>query len=1323
MELSQNPQISFDERTKGFDLSAGKTWIYPENYPVRDYQFNIVQACLYRNTLVCLPTGLGKTFIAAVVMYNFWRWYPWGKIIFLAPTKPLVAQQIFACHDIMGIPSAETIELTGAISLKKREIAWSKKRIIFATPQVFHNDLNKNIVPSDLIKCVVIDEAHKALGKHSYCECIHILSGKNQNFRVLALSATPGNKIDNVHEVLQNLLIAHVELRDETSLDIVPYINKKKFEIILVPLNNKLIEYKEKYIFIMDRHVKILLQYNILRGQTANISKGRVFHLLKEFQKKTNKTGNYGQIIKTLNILMTMYHAYELMIRDGLRAFYKFYQSHSDKFWMNEEPQLQILLEDIKTYLGPFPDTKILCQETIMEIPQNLIFGHTKFDKLKELLIYHFKNNQKKENNTRAIVFVEYRDIVSEIYILLLQCQPLIRPQMFVGQAGQKQKQQIKALENFKNNYVNVLISTSIGEEGLDVGEVDLIICFDVSQHSPTRLVQRMGRTGRKRDGHIIILVTDGKEHETLKSTIARRDSLNYKVLNTNNIFSSLYQNNPRMIPDILIPECLKMHISIQPKTPVIKYKNRKREANNKEKKHQNIIKKNEFNLVSKKNETKFLMMKYLKVEENKESSKYNYGILNFETIQNINNHNTTKLSDVKILSCDNHAVDFLTICALKISAREENIKNKCKINKSYVPKSSFVKNFVDFTIPDIKVLDCLITLNDIIPYNYNKNKSNNDNKNDNWNNSHNDEYIVKNKITLTEIVDKYQQKSSSKFEDLLDDSNKSNETDLSDNEEKKLENSIMYSIYPSSSVSKQCIQSNLLESVRTGNTNIILQNSISDKFEDILNEISDDSETNYTENFEQNLIKNIDIKNNEQIKNSSNITELDNNFRLKNDLQKEIKINNFSSIPMDQYKHNFEYFEDLSETTNMPKFIEFQNEYTFNEKQTIDEIVRLNSNSILSKINESEDDIFQDKNFLLQIDNQSNFDEQINNSIDYKDEKNFNKIENLNNQKNIINTELEVEEYDWDDDFKVSIDTVQNYIKFDTFEEKQNNEKLKIENNMEKCDLNNKEWISIEKSKNISKQNASRMTIANKLANVRKRNSNYNYFNNDSMNKDNSKNVHLSTVKEKKYISFIDKSKNKKKHVNQKKETEYSRKHNRNRKLRKTKNEFILEEAEVSSNSETTNESCETDDDLKDFVSYTQNIQDTSDIYVHYLQSTRSPVNRQNFLFKQQYTLNSNIDIYSQPITQNESYINDSFCVTGDEIDKEITRDKELSELEKAEKKLKRQKRKRISNKELSRYRRINKRRNIINYFSTSEDETENLRKQIKDESLLKRS
>lgn len=97
----------------GFDSSSAKVWIYPTNYPIREYQLKMSEAALYQNTLVCLPTGLGKTFIASVVMYNFYRWYPSGKIVFMAPTKPLVAQQIEACYKVMGIPQAHMAELTG----------------------------------------------------------------------------------------------------------------------------------------------------------------------------------------------------------------------------------------------------------------------------------------------------------------------------------------------------------------------------------------------------------------------------------------------------------------------------------------------------------------------------------------------------------------------------------------------------------------------------------------------------------------------------------------------------------------------------------------------------------------------------------------------------------------------------------------------------------------------------------------------------------------------------------------------------------------------------------------------------------------------------------------------------------------------------------------------------------------------------------------------------------------------------------------------------------------------------------------------------------
>ncbi len=112
----------------GFDEEAGKMWLYPTNYPLRDYQYNIVHKALFTNTLVCLPTGLGKTFIAAVVMYNFYRWYPNGKIVFLAPTKPLVTQQMEACYDIMGIPQRHTAEMTGRVFVLHHMTFWAGRQ-------------------------------------------------------------------------------------------------------------------------------------------------------------------------------------------------------------------------------------------------------------------------------------------------------------------------------------------------------------------------------------------------------------------------------------------------------------------------------------------------------------------------------------------------------------------------------------------------------------------------------------------------------------------------------------------------------------------------------------------------------------------------------------------------------------------------------------------------------------------------------------------------------------------------------------------------------------------------------------------------------------------------------------------------------------------------------------------------------------------------------------------------------------------------------------------------------------------------------------------
>ncbi|KAL6984537.1 hypothetical protein U1Q18_017915 [Sarracenia purpurea var. burkii] len=123
------------------DVEAAKTWIYPVNVPLRDYQLSISRTALFSNTLVALPTGLGKTLIAAVVMYNYFRWFPEGKIVFAAPSRPLVMQQIEACHNIVGIPQEWTIDMTGQTNPTRRACFWKVKRVFFVTPQVLEKDI------------------------------------------------------------------------------------------------------------------------------------------------------------------------------------------------------------------------------------------------------------------------------------------------------------------------------------------------------------------------------------------------------------------------------------------------------------------------------------------------------------------------------------------------------------------------------------------------------------------------------------------------------------------------------------------------------------------------------------------------------------------------------------------------------------------------------------------------------------------------------------------------------------------------------------------------------------------------------------------------------------------------------------------------------------------------------------------------------------------------------------------------------------------------------------------------------------------------------
>ncbi|KAL0100188.1 hypothetical protein PUN28_019546 [Cardiocondyla obscurior] len=1326
---SQHARISNNPETKGFDFSTGNTWIYPDNFPVREYQYNIVKSALYNNTLICLPTGLGKTFIAAVVMYNFWRWYPFGKIIFLAPTKPLVAQQIDACYEVMGIPSADMVELTGAVTRKNRETAWLKKRIIFATPQVFHNDLERTTIPSHLIKCVVIDEAHRALGKHSYCECIRILSKQNQYLRILALSATPGNKIDNVHEVIQNLNISNLELRDENSIDIMPYVNKRKIDIILVPLSNELAQFKEKYITIMDRHVKFLIQCNILQGHTAKISKGRIFHLLREFKTKTNKSGNYPQIMKTLSILFTMYHAYELMIRHGLRAFWNFYEAHSDKYWISSEHQLRNLLCEIEVYLGPFP--KLLPNGHVDEMPKNIVFGHNKFHKLKELLERHFNNNNQKD--TRAIVFVEYRDIVNEVYILLLQSKPTIRPQMFVGQAGQKQKQQLKALEDFRSNRVNVLISTSIGEEGLDVGEVDLIICFDVSQHSPIRLVQRMGRTGRKRDGHIIVLVTDGKEHENLKSTLSRRDSLNNKILNTSNIFSSLYENNPRMIPNQFTPECHKIHIKVLPKTPSIKKNKGKRKIVN-EKNEASSMKQKE-NLFKKVNTDQPTMTKFLTDNKCNEQNEGNAcDILIQLATQNNRKHNTINPDKVKLLTDDNAGIEFLTLCAVKKSEEEMSSKVIPEMDTTYLPVPKPVKNLFNFIVPDIKIINLSLLVKDNLTQckDFEDSSSTQCNNNENENNSiHNtNDYINvdDNNFWCTVQDEKNFNNDEIRFEDILDESSDSNKTSVSYLNQQVMNIKIDINTHKSST-SDMKKDNEIITCTKVDLTTNALKSLEPTSFENILNESFSSIETDFED------------KNDPALRNTESPTLLNSFTRNIEEINVTHNSNVIDTFPNDdcaaRTNQNLSALEKVAkpEINKLASFIDEIRDCDFNSDDDINEFKnQSNKNKSLynSKAEESLLSITQaiaeiaqvKKTLLKRAGNEKSIDDDSDGwiSVDKKSKVQIGKNEKSSRMNNITLSNIRCDSVvktctpkqnlifldDSDEDFVITEDNAKKFNELEScyfYNSSKNLEKDTscMPGTSRKSEVRNDRFNDISKNLKPCSMSTPKSNKNSKLSLKRNKvregsdtiDSSAFKVPDKYVNNVEDKNLSKCTVgASKRILSLKDK-------IARNPTRRYECKKN-------VKNQFIDDEAEVDADASADEFVDNDDEDIADFVSYTQVPQDL-DMHAHYLRTIKSPIKKPGtFHFRKPQSPDSDIEIYSQVLSQDQdSYLYDSFCVAADDDLSTSTHNDSL--LDKMERELEQNRRKRLcANKDVKHTKK--RKRIIVNHSTSSEDEIEEL-------------
>lgn len=550
-------------------------WVYPTNIgKIRDYQFSIVRNALFNNCLVALPTGLGKTFIAATVMFNYFLWTKKAQIVFVAPTKPLVAQQVDACFGIVGIPKSQTTMLTGDQAPALRAEEWADKRVFFMTPQTLENDLSTGIADPKKIVLLVVDEAHRATGNYSYVKVVNFLRRFNKSFRILALTATPGSSVEAVQDVIDNLEISKVEIRTEESIDIAQYVHRRNIDTIVLDPSPEILLIKEHFSKALQPLVNLLCAQNAYYNKDPmSLTPFGLIQAKKQWFATAGKNASFpvkGMINGLFTILASVAHGIKLLNFHGIGPFFSsikdFRQGVEDG---NKGGRY-------RTQLAESQDFKKMMSLMQMWVNRDGFVGHPKLTHLCSTILNHFVDagegrlgEDMPPSATRVIVFAEFRDSAEEISRVLNVHQPLIRASVFVGQAdskrseGMNQAKQLKTIQDFKKGKINVIVATSIGEEGLDIGQVDLIVCYDASA-SPIRMLQRMGRTGRKRAGNIVLLLMRGKEEDSFTKAKDNYEQMQ-KMISAGARFNFRHDLSVRIIPKDIKPDVDKRMIEIPP--------------------------------------------------------------------------------------------------------------------------------------------------------------------------------------------------------------------------------------------------------------------------------------------------------------------------------------------------------------------------------------------------------------------------------------------------------------------------------------------------------------------------------------------------------------------------------------------------------------------------------------------------------------------------------------------------------------------------------------------------------------------------------------
>ncbi|MHA2256550.1 MAG: DEAD/DEAH box helicase [Promethearchaeota archaeon] len=516
----------------------------------RHYQSNIAKSCKNKNSLVVLPTGLGKTIIGILLIAYSLKKYPKSKTVILAPTRPLVTQHKDSCERFLDIDSEKIISLTGRISPEKRIALFRNSKVIVSTPQVINNDLMRGRYDLTQVSLMIFDEAHKTKGKYSY----NVISKEYINTcndpLILGLTASPGKDYEHIQEITDNLHIENVVFRSYADDDVKEYIYDIETYINLVALPIKFLEISQVWQNLFTNFLKFFIDRNLINPYKKYYSKldflrithdltlsfryeegylseeefiGNLFyHDPMIFDKIKENDIDVHSVYSYCSSCISLLHAKDLIETQDISLFKSFLERLEYKAEQGVLSAKRIINSKHFSLVKEIIEKEVLLDST-----------HPKINKIVSII----REELEEFKNKKIIIFTQFREMAEFLKkILQNEFQDQLLIEKFIGQSskiddqGYSQKVQTDILQKFREDTINILIATSVAEEGIDIPNVDAIIFYEPVP-SEIRLIQRRGRTGRFAPGRCYILITDDTVDVPFYHVAKRKESSMKSVL------------------------------------------------------------------------------------------------------------------------------------------------------------------------------------------------------------------------------------------------------------------------------------------------------------------------------------------------------------------------------------------------------------------------------------------------------------------------------------------------------------------------------------------------------------------------------------------------------------------------------------------------------------------------------------------------------------------------------------------------------------------------------------------------------------------------